>query len=125
MIPGSAVESVLQGDGVGRSRRSGRALSLGTLILIRWISLVFQIALLALAHLVFELRLPILACGATIAVGFAVNLGLGVVGQRGRLVSDVEATLQLGFDLLQLSALLYLTGAISRIPNGSMTPPVR
>ncbi len=112
MIPGSAVESVLQGDGVGRSRRSGRALSLGTLILIRWISLVFQIALLALAHLVFELRLPILACGATIAVGFAVNLGLGVVGQRGRLVSDVEATLQLGFDLLQLSALLYLTGGV-------------
>ncbi len=112
MIPGNAVESVLQGDGVGRSRRSGRALSLGTLILIRWISLAFQIVVLAMAYLVFELRLPLLACSATIAVGVAVNLGLGMVGQRGRLVSDVEATLQLGFDVLQLSALLYLTGGV-------------
>ncbi len=113
MIVGSATESVLQGEGLAAAPLSGRGLSLGTVSMIRWISLGGQSAALAMATLLFHLRAPVMACALVIAIGAMVNLAAGMVGRGGRFVSNTEAALQLGFDLLQLSTLLFLTGGVT------------
>ena len=112
MIVGSAAESVLQGEGLGSLPGSGRAIRLATVTQIRWIGLTCQALLLAAAVLLFDLHPPVLACGAVIAFGAAVNLGASLAGQRGRLLSHTEATLQLGFDVLELTVQFYLTGGV-------------
>ncbi|MFI4975631.1 MAG: ActS/PrrB/RegB family redox-sensitive histidine kinase [Caulobacterales bacterium] len=91
--------------------RPGR-LRTRTLIMLRWLALGGQSLALVVTGLVLKFPGPYLACFVLIAVGAAVNLSLALSPMSRRAARDWEAALQLGFDVLQLSGLIYLTGGL-------------
>lgn len=102
-VPESASKSV--------RRREGR-LGLRTLILIRWIAVAGQTVTVLVVHLGFGYKLPVVACLFVVALTALSNLMLSVrLPVRTRL-GDTGAALLLGFDMLQLGMLLYLTGGL-------------
>lgn len=110
MLVGSAADSPWQGDGIGDGAVEGRGLRLDTITTVRWIGVAGQaLALLAVGALL-GFHAPFLFCSVLIGFSAAVNLGVSLVGRRGRAASSIEASVQLGFDIVQLAALLYLTG---------------
>ena len=110
-LVGTAASSALQGDGLTDTPLAWRGLRLETIVTMRWLGLLGQtVALAATAAIGF--RAPYLQCALVVAAGAAVNLGVSLVGQRVRLASNAEATMQLGFDLMQLVALLFFTGGV-------------
>lgn len=90
---------------VGRAR-------LRTLILARWLALAGQVATLLVVQFRFGFELPLDAAMAVVGVSVVLNLVLtlfrpaALLGERG-----VRALL--GWDTLQLGALLYLTGGLT------------
>jgi two-component system sensor histidine kinase RegB len=110
IIVGNASDSAWQGDAVPEGAIDGRGLRLDTIATIRWIAVVGQATALAVVGLVLRFKAPFLLCGMLIGFAAAVNIGVSLVGQRARVASSSEATVQLGFDVLQLTAMLYLTG---------------
>lgn len=87
--------------------------TLRTLILIRWIAVIGQLATVASVQLVMGFPLPL---GPVLAaIGASVLLNLVAMAQRGgRLrLADRDAALYLGYDMLQLTLLLYLTGGLA------------
>lgn len=91
--------------------RRGR-LRVRTLTTLRWMAVTGQtIAVLVVAY-ALKLPTPVAACLAVIALAAWLNVlvSLAVSGQR--LATDNEAAAHIAFDILQLSALLYLTGGI-------------
>jgi two-component system sensor histidine kinase RegB len=101
---------VLQGDGLDAASGGSRGLNLNTVTALRWITLAVEAAALLAALLLFGIRAGFLLGVAVVGASAAVNLGFSVVGLRGRLTSTLEGTCQLGFDVLQMTALLYFTG---------------
>jgi len=110
-VVGTAARSPLQGDGLAETPLASRGLRLETIISMRWVGVLGQTASLTAIGLL-GFRAPYLQCVLVIAAAAAVNLGVSLVGQRVRLVSDSEAIVQLGFDLVQMVALLFLTGGV-------------
>ena len=91
--------------------REGR-LGLRTLILIRWIAVAGQTLTILVVHYGFEFTLPVFACLLVVGLTALSNILLAVrMSPRARL-GDRDATLVLGFDMLQLGMLLYLTGGL-------------
>ena len=87
--------------------------TLRTLILIRWIAVIGQLATVVMVQFVLAFPLPI---GPVLAaVGASVLLNMVAMAQRGgRLrLADRDAALYLGYDMLQLTLLLYLTGGLA------------
>ena len=93
-------------------RWSGRRLRLSTLIRLRWLAIAGQTAAILIVALWFSFPLPIGACFALIAVSAWLNLGLRAFFSAAHRLDPNWATLLLGYDLLQLSGLLYLTGGL-------------
>jgi two-component system, sensor histidine kinase RegB len=91
-----------------RSRR----LRVDTLVKLRWLALLGQAAALVVTYFGFRFSLPLGACFLVIVTSVGLNTGLRLrFGRTGRL-EDVPAAFLLGYDILQLTALLYLTGGI-------------
>ncbi|WP_448202714.1 ActS/PrrB/RegB family redox-sensitive histidine kinase [Azospirillum sp. sgz302134] len=87
--------------------------TLRTLILIRWIAVVGQSATVAMVQFILAFPLPL---GPVLAaIGASVLLNMVAMAQRGgRLrLADRDAALYLGYDMLQLTLLLYLTGGLA------------
>lgn len=102
------------GDGQSASsdRFSQGRLRLRTLVLIRWIAVAGQSVTVLVVHFGLGFSLPLMACLAVIAVSVLSNLLLYIrMPLRARL-GDRDSMLLLGFDVLQLSVLLYLTGGL-------------
>jgi two-component system sensor histidine kinase RegB len=97
--------------GMGAPRRS--RLRMRTLLMQRWVAVGGQTAAMLAAGLGFGFSLPFAACFALIALSVWLNLILTFTSPGQRLALDWEAALQLTFDILQLTAMLYLTGGIS------------
>ena len=91
--------------------RMGR-LRVGTLILIRWIAVGGQAVAILTVRYGMGYELPIVACFAVILTSAVSNGWLAVRRAPRARLGDREAALMLGFDLLQLVALLYLTGGL-------------
>jgi two-component system sensor histidine kinase RegB len=81
-----------------------------TLVALRWLVLAGQVLLLAAAGLGFGFRAPYSICFAIIGAGAWLNLLTAVASPGRRVFGDLEAAGQLGFDILQLSALAFVTG---------------
>jgi two-component system sensor histidine kinase RegB len=83
-----------------------------TLIALRWIAIVGQLATLGIVG--GYLDYPLLLGPALAAVGASIvlNLGLNLAYPANTYLSGRQAGLQLAFDLLQLAVLLYLTGGL-------------
>ncbi|MFL5081509.1 MAG: sensor histidine kinase, partial [Microvirga sp.] len=92
--------------------QDARRLRLDTLVRLRWLAVIGQSAAVAGVHFGFGFPLPLWACFAVIAAAAALNLGLRLRYPASYRLGEDAATLLLGFDILQLAALLYLTGGL-------------
>ncbi len=86
---------------------------LRTLCNLRWLAIGGQSAALFVVYFGFDYRLPLLACAAAIGVSAALNVVLTLRHPPSHRLSNRDATIYLAFDVLQLAALLYLTGGIA------------
>jgi len=85
---------------------------LPTLIFIRWVAIVGQLAALLFVHAALGFGLELVAALGVVGALAVLNI-LTALRHRGTLwLSDRDAALYLGLDLLQLLALIALTGGI-------------
>lgn len=84
---------------------------LRTLLWVRWFTIAGQTAAILIVEQAFGLEVPTLECLLVIAVGIPVNLFLRFYFP-GRRLSHRELAISLAFDIVQLAALLYLTGGM-------------
>jgi two-component system sensor histidine kinase RegB len=93
-------------------RRLHGGLRIRTLALIRWIAVAGQLATLLVVHFGLRYPLPLVPALAAVAALAALNFWSSIGQQRRKRLSDRAATLSLAFDVLQLSALLFLMGGL-------------
>ena len=98
--------------------------SLRLLIAIRWVAIAGQALSLLIVHYGFGYRLPIVAGLAVVAASAAVNLVSLLRRRSARALAEREAALYLGFDVLQLGFLIYLTGGLENPFAMLMLAPV-
>jgi two-component system sensor histidine kinase RegB len=93
-------------------RGSRRArLRIRTLVTVRWLTVVGQLATVLFVRFVLGFELPLAACLTLIALSAWMNVLVHLAStSTQRQAADWEATAQLGFDILQLAGMLYLTG---------------
>jgi two-component system sensor histidine kinase RegB len=85
---------------------------LRTLVYIRWVAVAGQLATLILVHFGLGHKLPILSCLVIVGLSVVVNVVTSLRLPLRQTLSDLAAALFLGYDMLQLSALLFLTGGL-------------
>jgi two-component system sensor histidine kinase RegB len=90
-----------------------RGLSIRTLVRVRWLAIAGQTAALIGVTAILGYRAPVIWCAGLVLLSAALNLSIGLTTPRGRMARDGEALLQLGFDILQLAGLLFLTGGVN------------
>ncbi len=90
-----------------------RGLRLRTLMMLRWVSIAGQTIAVLGGRLVLHLDFAALPCLGVIVAAAVVNLAFGMVWPGARLALEGEAMFQLGFDLIELSILLMLTGGLA------------
>lgn len=81
-----------------------------TLVTLRWVVIMGEIALLAVMGLVLGYKAPYFLCAVAVAAGAFVNVLTGVASPPQRVMGDQEAVAQLSLDILQMSLLLGLIG---------------
>jgi two-component system, sensor histidine kinase RegB len=86
---------------------------LRTLCNLRWLAIGGQSAALFIIYFAFGYRLPLVACTVAIGISAALNVLLALRYPPSHRLTNREATVYLAFDVLQLAALLYLTGGIA------------
>ncbi len=86
---------------------------LRTLILLRWMAIVGQLAAILVADRVYGLQLPLGLCFAAVAVAVAANIFSITLFPENKRLSEGEAFFTLLFDLMQLSFLVFLTGGLT------------
>ncbi len=91
----------------------GAWLSLRTLILLRWMAVAGQAAALIAAISFFDLDVPLGTGLLIVGVSVAVNLTLALRGPGNLRLTGTPAMLMLLFDLVQLAALIGITGGLS------------
>jgi two-component system sensor histidine kinase RegB len=94
------------GDGGDRRAR------LRTLILIRWVAIVGQVFTICLVYFSLEFPLPILPLFSAVALSALINVVLSLRSSATTRLTERGAALLLGYDILQLSFLLGLTGGL-------------
>ena len=83
-----------------------------TLLLLRWIAVVGQLAAVMTVYVGLGWDLPILWCVAAIVVAAGLNTYISLAHPATKRLSENEVTAFLSFDLVQLAVLLYLTGGL-------------
>ena len=86
---------------------------LRTLSNLRWLAIAGQSAALFLVYFALGYRLPLAYCLTAIGASVVLNTVLQLRYPPAHRLTNREATIYLGFDVLQLAALLYLTGGIA------------
>jgi len=94
-----------------RANTSGQ-LRRNTLVLLRWGAIIGQSVALLIVSQVLGFDFPLGPCVAMIGLSIFVNIVVTASYELDRRVGDREAGMQLGFDLFQLAALLWLTGGM-------------
>lgn len=98
--------------GSGTGMRDARHLRLDTFVRLRWLALTGQSAAVLGAQFGLGLKLPFGWCFLVIAVSSWLNLALRIRFPASYRLSDDAAALLLAFDIVQLAALLFLTGGL-------------
>lgn len=88
-------------------------LRLDTLIRLRWLAIFGQTLAVIIVQGLMGFALPIGACLAVVALSAWLNLALRLRNPGARRLSDAEAAWLLAYDILQLAALLFLTGGLA------------
>lgn len=89
-----------------------RTVRVRTLTAIRWVALAGQMATLLVVTFALGYPVPIGLAVAIVAVSAALNLILQFSGKSGDRLAERQASFYLGFDILQLSSLLFVTGGL-------------
>jgi two-component system sensor histidine kinase RegB len=97
----------------GRLGRQARSLRLNTLIGLRWLAVVGQGGAILISAVFFRLQFPVVACLALVGASAALNIALRWCFPVSMQLSDRGATIMLGYDILQLAGLLFLTGGVA------------
>lgn len=93
--------------------RAGESrLRLQTIVRLRWLAVLGQTITVIGAYWVLGIELPIGACLAVIALSAWINVALRIRYPASHRLKSYYAFLMLGYDILQLAALLYLTGGL-------------
>ena len=92
---------------------AGGRVRLRTLSNLRWLAVAGQSAALFLVYFALGYSLPILYSAVAIAVSAGLNVVVSLRYPPSHRLTNREATFYLAFDVLQLAALLYLTGGIT------------
>lgn len=87
-------------------------ISLNALINLRWLAVAGQALSLAIVEWGLDYSLPAVPAFAVVGVTALVNVALGLAYPQGYRLRDAAAGALLGFDIVQLSLLLYLTGGL-------------
>jgi len=82
-----------------------------TLVNLRWIAIIGQLLAINFVYFFLKLDLPIIETHIVISIGFITNIVLQFKIRTNQLI-DLNSSLFLVYDLVQLSILLYLTGGI-------------
>lgn len=90
---------------------SGR-ISLRTLVPIRWVAIAGQALAILTVHYGLGFHLPLMPALAVVGASALLNVVLIVHRQVARELTERYAALCLGYDILQLAILLYLTGGL-------------
>ncbi|GEP10995.1 ATPase [Methylobacterium gnaphalii] len=98
--------------GSGSVVNDARHLRLDTFVRLRWLALTGQSAAVLGAQFGLGLRLPFGWCFLVIAISSWLNLALRIRFPASYRLSDDSAALLLAFDIVQLAALLFLTGGL-------------
>ncbi len=85
---------------------------LRTLNNLRWLAVAGQSATLFLVYFGLDYRLPFVSCMVAISLSALLNVALAFRYPATHRLTSREATVFLAFDVVQLGALLYLTGGI-------------
>ncbi len=86
--------------------------SLRLLISMRWAAVIGQAAALLVTQYGLGFDLPIVAALAVVAASALINVGHALLRRPQRRLSERDAAFTLGYDVLQLGLLLYLTGGL-------------
>jgi len=90
----------------------GNWVRLRTLVVLRWFAVLGQSSAVLAALYLFNLQLEIGMIAITIGVSVIANVVSTFLYPENRRLSEREAVLMIGFDLVQLGVLLYLTGGL-------------
>lgn len=96
-----------------RLGRASRHIRLQTIVWLRWLAVVGQSATILIVAFGLNFPLPLLTCAVLIGALAVANLFLSARFPATYRLEPWEATLLLAFDLLQLTALIYITGGLS------------
>ncbi|MGH6735594.1 MAG: ActS/PrrB/RegB family redox-sensitive histidine kinase [Methyloceanibacter sp.] len=93
--------------------RAGESrLRLQTIVRLRWLAVLGQSITVIGAYWVLGIDLPIGGCLAVIALSAWLNVALRIRYPASQRLKSNYALMMLGYDILQLAALLYLTGGL-------------
>lgn len=93
-------------------RAADRRLRLHTIVRLRWLAVLGQSLTVIGAHWLLGLNVPIGGCFAVIAASAWLNVALRIRYPASQRLKSSYAFMMLGYDVLQLAALLYLTGGL-------------
>ncbi|MGF0539716.1 ActS/PrrB/RegB family redox-sensitive histidine kinase [Agrobacterium sp. ES01] len=96
-----------------RFDHSSRRLRLQTLMRLRWLAVAGQTATVMLVSFWLAFPLPLVACGLLIGALVIANVTLSIRFPPTHRLEPFSALCLLGFDLVQLAALLFITGGIA------------
>ena len=82
-----------------------------TVVILRWIALIGQLATIYVVHFLFGFKLPLIFCSLTIFCGGLTNIFIQYNFKKNQL-NNTESTI-LFYDVIQLAVLLYLTGGVT------------
>ena len=89
-----------------------RRLKLDTLVRLRWLAVGGQTAALLVVHVGLGYELPAGPAFAMVALSAWLNIYLKIRSPSAMRLSERAATLQLAYDIVQMSGLLFLTGGL-------------
>jgi len=89
-----------------------RNVRLDTLARIRWLAVLGQTGAVIVVHYGLDFTLPLIPCFAVIALSAVLNVAVRLRFRTTPLLDAETAAWLLAFDILQLAALLYLTGGL-------------
>lgn len=89
-----------------------RGLRLQTLVWLRWIAVIGQTGAVLFVNLILRFPLPLGFCLAVIALSAWLNIFLALRWRSTVRLSDLSTALLLGYDIVQLAVLLFLTGGL-------------
>lgn len=86
--------------------------NLRTLVYIRWVAVVGQLVTLLAVHYGLRFELPLIEATAVVLASALLNIAVTMRRPLSMRLGDRAAALHLAYDVVQLSALLFLTGGL-------------